>query len=783
MIFSTIIWGAPGWLLPAVILGCCGVGMAVWSYWNAKASVAVRATAALLKIAGIIALAICLIEPLYSGVRPRPGANLLVMLADDSKGLQIKDAGLRQTRGEIVKESLTSESKWQTRLSQDFDVRRYTFESRLEPVFDFSGLSFDGDGSAMMTALKTIAQRYHGRPNAGILLFTDGNATDFQPDAIDWKLLPPIYPVILGRDKPAKDIRVVRVSVAQTNFELAPVTILAEVETVGFVGRSIVIELQDESGKEVQKQVIKRLDEDQPLVHRFQLLPEKRGISFYRVRAYDKREAHTFDRPSASSEATLVNNDRLVMVDRGAGPYRVLYVSGRPNWEFKFLRRAIDDDPEVELVALIRIARKEPKFTFRSHKNETTNSMFRGFGNEDDEDAEQYDQPVLIRLGTRDAEELRDGFPQAADVLFEYDAIILDDLDAKFFTQDQMSLIQEFVSHRGGGFLMLGGRESFAGGKYDRTPIGELLPIYLDRVSDEPRGEFRLDLTREGRLQPWVRLRSTEQDEDKRIREMPSFKTVNRVNTLKPGATVLANLRTEDGHNYPGLVVQRFGKGRAGALLVGDMWRWGLRRRDSKNDDLHQSWRQMIRWLVSDVPGRIDVDAQHQAENPNNPIELYVTVRDESFNPLDNAIVTVTVTTPDDKTVTLTAIPSQDKAGIYVASYQPRSAGGYRAEVVALAPDGSEIGRRETGWVADPETKEFQSLTPNRTLLEKIAEKTAGEVIELSRIGSFVNSLPSRKIPVTEPWIFPLWHQWSVFCFAAACLIGEWGLRRWKGLA
>jgi uncharacterized membrane protein len=668
-------------------------------------------------------------------------------------------------------------------LSQDFDVRRYTFETRLEPVFDFGNLSFDGNGSAMMTALKTVAQRYHGRPNAGILLFTDGNATDFQADTIDWKLLPPIYPVVLGLNKPAKDIRVSRVSVTQTNFELAPVTVLAEVETVGFKGQSIVIELQDESGKAVQKQVIKREDEDQPLVHRFQLLPEKKGISFYRVRAYEESEADTFDRPATSSEATLVNNDRLVMVDRGTGPYRVLYVSGRPNWEFKFLRRAIEDDQEVQLVALIRIAKKEPKFTFRSKKNETTNSMFRGFDNEDDEDAEQYDQPVLIRLGTRDAEELRDGFPQAADELFQYDAIVLDDLDAKFFTQDQLSLIQEFVSHRGGGFLMLGGRESFVGGKYDRTPIGELLPIYLDRVSDAPMERFRMDLTRDGLLQPWVRLRSTEQDEEKRIREMPAFKTVNRVNTLKPGATVLANLRTDDGHDYPGLVVQRFGKGRAGALLVGDMWRWSLRRRDSKEDDLQQAWRQMMRWLVSDVPGRINIDAQRQDENPSNPIELKVTVRDESFEPLDNATVTITVSTPDDKTVTLTAAPSQNKAGVYVASYQPRVAGGYRAQVVALAPDGSEIGRRETGWVADPETKEFQSLTPNRTLLQEIAKKTSGEVIELSGIRGFVNSLPSRKIPVTEPWIFPLWHQWSVFCFAAACLIGEWGLRRWKGLA
>jgi len=780
---AAIVFGAPLWLVPATLLVVCAAGVTIWSYATAKAPGSIRISAALLKIMGIIALAACLIEPLYSGVRPRPGANLLLMVSDDSRGLQIKDAGDQKTRGELAKTELAKESKWQTRLGQDFDVRRYTFSSRIEPVFDFGNLAFEGDGSAMMTALKTVASRYHGRPNAGILLFTDGNATDFQSHDVDWTEMPPVYPVVLGRDQPAKDIRVARVSVTQTNFELAPVTIMAEVETVGYQGRSIVLSLRDESGQELQKQTMPRTSEDEPLVHRFQFLPKRTGISFYRVVAFAEHEADTVDRPQLSSEATLVNNERLVMVDRGTGPYRVLYVSGRPNWEFKFLRRAIEDDPEVELVGLVRIAKKAPKFTFRSHKNESTNSLFRGFGNETDEDAEQYDQPVLIRLGTRDAEELRDGFPQAADQLFQYDALVLDDLDAGFFTQDQMSLVQEFVSHRGGGFLMLGGRESFTGGKYERTPIGEMLPIYLDRVSEQPLEGFRLDLTREGLLQPWVRLRGTEHDEEKRIREMPAFKTVNRVNTLKPGAAVLANVLSSDGHDYPGLVVQRFGKGRASALLVGDMWRWSLRRRDDETNDLAQSWRQTLRWLVSDVPSRIDVDTQHRENDTHGPLELTVNVRDRSYTPLDNAGVTVTITTPDDKSIQLTAAPSQNKAGVYVASYQARLAGGYRAEVKAVADDGSEIGTRETGWVAEPATKEFESLTPNRTLLKEIAQQTGGEMIELNELNGFVSSLPSRKIPVTEPWIYPLWHQWGVFCFAAVCFIGEWGLRRWKGLA
>ena len=37
------------------------------------------------------------------------------------------------------------------------------------------------------------------------------------------------------------------------------------------------------------------------------------------------------------------------------------------------------------------------------------------------------------------------------------------------------------MGRRGGGLLMLGGPDSFADGKYDRTPVGEILPVYLNR--------------------------------------------------------------------------------------------------------------------------------------------------------------------------------------------------------------------------------------------------------------------------------------------------------------
>ena len=247
-----------------------------------------------------------------------------------------------------------------------------------------------------------------------------------------------------------------------------------------------------------------------------------------------------------TAEATLANNRRLATVDRGGGPYRVLYVGGRPNWEFKFLRRAIDEDDEVNLVGLVRIAKREPKFTFLGRSGERTNPLFRGFSNQSDEAAEQYDQPVLIRLGTEDKDELRGGFPQDADDLFRYHAIILDDIEAAFFKQDQLSLLQQFVSRRGGGLLMLGGKESFGEGGYQRTPVGEMLPVYLDRTAAPPPGRRVSPAADARRLAAAVgrACGPTSRTRPSGWRRCRRSRRSTAIDAIKPGASVLAEVET-----------------------------------------------------------------------------------------------------------------------------------------------------------------------------------------------------------------------------------------------
>jgi hypothetical protein len=775
------LWPVGGFLaLSALVLA--------WSYRAAPPGPRRWACVAL-KGAALGALGLCLLEPLWFGERARPGANLFAVLADNSQSLQIRDPGAAQTRGETLRALLDpARSTWLAGLADTFAVRRYLFDTRLQATEDFHELAFDGRSTALGGALRAVADRFQGRPLAGALLLTDGGATDLTDVPPDLSRLPPIYPVVIGGNEPVRDIALQEVSVTQSAFEDAPVSVQADVTAAGFHGVPIVAQVVDEAGRVVQEQTLPGGAEGERLAFRFPLKPERGGLLFYQVKVAAAGGAGS----GAPAEATLENNARVAVVNRGGGPYRILYVGGHPDWEYKFLNRAAQEDKEIDLVGLLRVARSEPKFDYRGRVGETSNPLYRGFSSQAPEEVERYDQPVLVRLNTRDAAELRSGFPSVPEDLYGFHAVILDDVEASFFSPVQAKLLQQFVSERGGGFLMLGGAQSFQEGAYARTPIGELLPVTLDGPPSTapPAAGWRLGLTREGLLQPWARLRDNESEERVRREAMPGFEVVNRVRGLKPGASLIADLRDAAGAETPGLATQRFGRGRSAALLVGDLWRWGLID-EGTHADLDKSWRQLLRWLVADVPNRVDLTVEPQAWDVNAAVRLEVRARDAKFQPLDEAAVTIEVQPvrfggpagPLDQPIRLVAEPAPSEAGLYEATYVPRESGGFRATATVANAVGAEVGRAEAGWSVDLAADEFRSLTPNRALLEAIARRTGGRVIEARDLEAFVRRLPDRRAPVMEAWSFPLWHTPEMFGFALACLLAEWALRRWKGLA
>jgi hypothetical protein len=272
---------------------------------------------------------------------------------------------------------------------------------------------------------------------------------------------------------------------------------------------------------------------------------------------------------------------------------------------------------------------------------------------------------------------------------------------------------------------------------------------------------------------------------------MSAFGVINAIRGIKPGATVLARAISDQGTPVPALVEQRFGRGRAAALLVGDLWKWEMHRQAVAQSDFAKAWRQTVRWLVSDVPKRIEtaVTPASGSEASTGAVCVVVQVRDPVYAPLDNATVTVKVRTPkvkpsDEETVaTLRAEASLSKPGQYETTFIPRVPGMYRAEILVKGPDGVDIGQSEAGWTSDPAAEEFRLLQPDKALLQRIAAETGGQVIQPDELDGFASSLPTRQAQVMEPHVEPFWHQSWVFLFAIVCLGLEWGLRRWRGLA
>jgi hypothetical protein len=247
------------------------------------------------------------------------------------------------------------------------------------------------------------------------------------------------------------------------------------------------------------------------------------------------------------------------------------------------------------------------------------------------------------------------------------------------------------------------------------------------------------------------------------------------------------------GRTYPALAVQRFGLGRTAALTIGDMYLWGLEDED-KQKDLAKAWRQMVRWLVADVPQRISVTAEAAVGGDPSECRLTVKARDEEFKPLDNATVKLLVRPIAQEAenrnpkagaqnlVELTADASTGEPGSYTATYVAREMGAYSVEATVTEANGKIAGHAATGWTSDPAAEEFHSLKPNRALLENLAKKTGGEVVAMVDLDAFVKKLPEKRSPVMETWSKPLWHTPLVLGFALACFIAEWGVRRWKGM-
>lgn len=766
-----IVWTEIRWLVPGLVMMAVIAAGLVAGYMRRKEIPAGwRWLAGGLKLAGFSLLFIFLLRPEIVRTYYKPGVNHWAVLLDHSASMSLEDAVGSESRGEILEGIMEGKAGgWLERLEKEFVVDRYVFDTRLAVESGSGEGKFDGDASSLGRALGEIRERYEGRPLAGVLVITDGAPTD--PEVIREIRgdLPPVFPLVIKPDKGLVDLSVEHLTAKATLFEDAPVMVDATVSAKGLEGRTVIAAIREYGGKVLEEKKREIGGVEELWMAGFQVRPAEPGAAFFEVsvRVEDAGDL---------KEATMENNARGVAANREKGPYRVLYVGGRPNYEHKFLQRALLDDGEIQLTSLLRIAGREPKFEFRGRAGEKSNPLYRGFGEQ--EGAERFDEPVFARLGTKDDEELSAGFPQIAEELFPFEAVILDDVEAKFFSREQQRLLQRFVSERGGGVLMLGGMESLEAGGYEGTAIGEMLPVYLKAGDGEAvAAPSRFEMTREGMLEPWARLRLSEDAEKERIGKMPLFGEVHRLGKVRPGALEVMSFEFPEGGG-PAIAVRKYGRGRTAASGITDFWRWGLRSPED-HADLDKSWRQMVRWLLADVPKALMLRAE---EGPDGSHELISERIGRNFKPDDGGGVTLKIRRPDQTWTSVGLRKEAEKAGSAVARVSMTAPGPYLAEASAREKDGKEIRSASAGWVVNSLQDEYRRMEPDMKTMEMLAAGTGGRILDPGDLDDFVDRLDVMPLPVSETRSEPLWHSGGWMVAAMACFLGEWTIRRWRKL-
>ncbi len=685
----------------------------------------------------------CLLRPGLVIASAVPQRNVFAVVFDDTRSMRLKDTG-DTTRLAQVQRAFDDTTALMKKLGERFALRRFRFGADASPLASARDLTGSGTRSDLATALSDVREDLNGLPLAGVVLVSDG--ADNGGTKYDDALLAlrarriPVYTVGVGRERFDRDLAVERVQSPRRTLAGANILVEADVRVRG-LGSETAVVTTEADGRVVSTDSLKA-PASGDLVHaRLRLPPLAAGVHRLTVRA----------RPMAN-ETVTENNEWQTSIEVRPGPDRILYLEGEPRAEFAFLRRAVAGDSGIQVVGLMRSAEKK-----------------------------------YLRLGVKDSLELLGGFPTTREELFAYRAIILGSIEAAFFSADQLRMLADFVSKRGGGLLVLGGRASLSEGGFADTPLADVLPLTLTRGTPNEEGPatpLKVHLTRAGESHSALQLRGSLNANKARWDSLPPLTTVNKIGALRAGATVLLQGQIEGGRaDVPVLAWQRYGRGMSAVLSVQDSWLWRMDASIPVEDVTHQTlWRQITRWLVDEAPAPMEVTALPTHVAPGEPVTVRAQVSDAFFADINDANVTATVTTPTGTTMTVPLEWSLREDGTYAGKFITADSGRYQID--AIAKRGTDSSRSaSTTLLVDDRGADVAQAEQRPALLKRVANETGGRYYPLNDIAKLADDAMFTESGVTVREAKDLWDMPIVFLLLAGLLTAEWAYRRWRGLA
>jgi uncharacterized membrane protein len=693
-----------------------------------------------LRAAALVVLFFCLVRPTLVLKAAVPQQNFLGVLVDDSRSMAIADRD-GQSRGAFVHDELgTPNARLLAALSQRFVVRFFSFSSSADRVPSAADLKYAGTATRLGQALDRARDELAGLPLAGLVMVTDG--ADTSDAAIDESLASlkarsiPVFTVGVGQERFARDVQVTRVETPRAVLKGTALVVDVVLSQTGYGGQTVPLTIEDD-GRIVGTQEVKLPPDGESSTVKVRFTANEAGARVF-----------SFKVPTQNGEQVTQNNARDALIQVNDRAEKILYYEGEPRVELKFLRRAVEEDKNLQVVSLDRTA--ENKY---------------------------YRQAVST------ADELIGGFPKTREELFQYKAIILGSVEAASFSPDQLRMLADFVSKRGGSLLMLGGRRSFAEGGWGGTPVGEVLPVVIGASNSKYFAELSVRPTRAGAITPVMQIGATEEASASKWNDMPDLSAVNLIREVKPGATVLLTGTDKQRQDHVVLAFQRFGRGKAFAMPVQDTWIWRMDAKMAVTDTTHAMfWRRLIRWLVDGVPGQVNVATTADRVEPGEAVKLSAEVLDPAYVEVNDSHVVAHITSPSGKTSDMPLDWTVTRDGDYRASFTPEESGIYAIKVVAEKND-KELSNASMNVRVSAGDAEYFDAAMRAPLLKRIAEETGGRFFTPANAASLPEAISYSGRGVTVVEERELWDMPALFLMLVGLVGAEWGYRRVKGLA
>ena len=648
------------------------------------------------------------------------------------------------------------------RLRRDYTLRYFRFGDHLEP--------FGGDGEALGSSLAALRATdketrlgdairdavEHSRSGtvAGIILLTDGAGNGpVQPLSVVHRLRDkeqriPIYPVGIGLPN-RPDVRILKVIVDPVVFTGYRVPVRVAIASDGYNGRPVEL-VATVGDREVSKQTVILTGGSQMVTFAFS--PEqKRGSLKLDVAI-----------KALPGEATEANNAEVRTVRVTDKKIKVLYIEGKPRWEYRYLRAVLLRDERIDVQFIMT---------------------------EGDLALADASDRHLARFPDPDDQ---------AEQAFAFDLVILGDVEPsiKNFTEDQLAGIETLVRRHGGSLLMLAGHR-YAPARYVGTPIEKMLPVRIaarDRPFETVHDSVHPVVPDEELDHPVVALERAKDKTRLLWQGVRPLYWLPALDGAKEGARVLASVSGRE-EPYPLIAWQRYGTGKSMFIATDQLWRL----RYKVGDKYHANfWVQTIQFLtLSRLLGenrRIRLGTDRTECRVDDGVRIFARVLDEAYKPVSldkRAIYNVYIENLDDqkgaRAFTLEPVAAardaarsrdpehtSDYEGLYQGLFRPPGPGHYR--IRAAAED------REAANIVDLHVRDIprEQLEGSMQdgLLKRLAVRSEGKYFTIPDLPSLPGAITGEQKTTLKRTEKELWDLPVLFAIILACAGTEWLLRR-----